>query len=233
MSESSNSSGLEDHWFTRCLGEEDRDELAKHASVRELSRGDQIVFAQDLDTNLYLIVEGKVRVTMFSSEGKEISFVDIPAGGNFGEVSAIDGKPRSADVIALTKTRIFVVPHAEFQRLCRNYPDISMELLQQVARIVRRLSDRVYAFSTLDVGSRILLEVSRIARENLDLDGIARIHNPPTQSEIASRVSCAREAVSRELTHLESEGIIARKPKKLIVNDYRRLQELIHPSFAA
>ena len=213
--------------FLRLLSREDRREILKRSTNREFKKGEQIVRVMDRDTNLYLINTGSVRVTLYSNEGKEVSFVDIDAGGNFGEFSAIDGKPRSANVIALSDTTITVVPPSEFVRMLEKYPEVCIEILQQLTGIVRRLCDRIFEYSTLDVSDRVHTELLRLAKKNLDYDGIARVHNPPTQSELASRVSCTREAVSRELKKLENSGIIKREPKRLIIEDCKRLQELV------
>ena len=218
--------------FLSLITKEDRENLIEKSIARDYKKGDQIVRVKDLDTNLYLINKGQVRVTLFSSEGKEVSFVDIDEGGNFGEFSAIDGRPRSANVIALADTTITIVPPEEFLGILQKYPAVSMEMLQQLTTIVRRLCDRIFEYSTLDVSNRVHAELLRISKEHMDFDGIARIENPPTQSELASRVSCTREAVSRELKRLEDSGVIIRKPKKLIIEDCRRLQEMISEGIA-
>jgi CRP-like cAMP-binding protein len=213
--------------FLRLLSKEDRSDILSKSTNREFKKGEQIVRVMDRDTNLYLINTGSVRVTLYSNEGKEVSFVDIDAGGNFGEFSAIDGKPRSANVIALSDTTITVVPPREFIRMLEKYPEVCVEILQQLTGIVRRLCDRIFEYSTLDVSDRVHAELLRLAKKNLDYDGIARVHNPPTQSEFASRVSCTREAVSRELKKLEKSGVIKREPKRLIIEDCKKLQELV------
>ena len=95
--------------FLYSLGAKDRDWLLKRTESRCFRKGQQIVRVKDDDANFYLVNSGVVRVTLFSKEGREISFVDIGPGGNFGELSAIDGKPRSANVIARSDTEITVI----------------------------------------------------------------------------------------------------------------------------
>ena len=107
------------------------------------------------------------------------------------------------------------------------YPAACIEMLRQLTVTIRRLCDRIFEYSTLDVSNRLHLELLRLGRENMDLDGIARVSNPPTQMEMASRVSCTREAVSREYKNLENLGVISRPRKKLIIDDYQRLQEMV------
>lgn len=213
--------------FLRLLSKEDSEQLVKKSRSKKFGKGEYIVRVMDHDTNLYLIDSGSVRATLFSAEGKEVSFVDIEAGGNFGEFSAIDGKPRSANVLALSDTTITVISPHDFLIILQKYPTICIEFLRQLVGTVRQLCDRVFEYSTLDVSRRIHAQLLRLCKENLDIDGIARIKRPPTHAELASRVSCTREAVSRELKKLEKAALIKRKQRQLIVKDYERLRELV------
>jgi CRP-like cAMP-binding protein len=215
------------HPFLDTLSREDIERFLSRSETRRYKKGQHIVSVMDDDTNLYLIDSGAVRATLFSADGKEVSFVDIDTGGNFGEFSAIDGRPRSANVIALSDVKITVVPPKVFLETLEKYPAACMDMLRQLSAIIRGLCDRVFEYSTLDVPNRVHLELLRLGRENMDLDGIARISNPPTQIEMASRLSCTREAVSREYKNLENLGIISRSRKKLIIDDYQRLQEMV------
>ena len=215
------------HPFLDALTREDVERFLSRSESRNYKKGQHIVKVMDDDTNLYLINSGSVRATLFSADGKEVSFVDIDTGGNFGEFSAIDGRPRSANVIALSDVEIIVVPPSVFMETLEKYPAACMQMLRQLTAIIRRLCDRIFEYSTLDVCNRVHLELLRLGKENMDLDGVARIPNPPTQMEMASRVSCTREAVSREYGNLENLGIISRSRKKLIIEDYQRLQEMV------
>ena len=210
----------------KLVSPEDRRIILDQAAQKFFKKGEQIVRVKDTDTNFYLINKGKVRVTLFSNEGKEVSFVDIEKGGNFGEFSAIDGKPRSANVIALTDSEITILSPEQLFSLLEKYPQVCIELLKQVTGVVRRLCDRIFEYSTLDARNRISLELIRLSQNNIDYDGIARISNPPTQHEMASRLSCTREAVSRELNNLQKQGIISRTPRRLVINDFKKLQEI-------
>ena len=215
------------HPFLGALKREDIESCLSRSESRSYKKGQQIVRVMDIDSNLHLINSGNVRVTLFSVDGKEVSFMDIDAGGNFGEFSAIDGMPRSANVIALSDVKITVVPPEVFMEILEKYPVACIKMLRQLTVTIRRLCDRVFEYSTLDVPNRLHLELLRLGRANMDLDGIARISNPPTQMEMASRVSCTREAVSREYKNLQNLGIIRRIRKKLIIEDYQRLQDMI------
>ncbi len=190
-------------------------------------KNEYVVRHNDIDTNFYIIESGKVRVTLFSSEGKEVSFIDLNRGENFGEFSAIDGQPRSANVIALEPITLLIMPRAVFLRLVTENPIICVDILNQLTAMIRRLCDRIFEYSTLDVSARIQQAILKLAKENIDLDGVARIYNPPTQAEIASRLTCNREAVSREYSHLELLGIMQKRRGTLIFNDLEKFENLL------
>src|SRR3546814_20748661 len=111
------------------------------------------------------MVSGSVRVILFSSAGKEVAFRDIHAGECFGEYAAIDGAPRSANVVALTDVMIGSVSADTFRSILQEYPAVSMALPTSLIGTVRSLSERIFAFSTLAVKNRITSELPPLARE--------------------------------------------------------------------
>ncbi len=205
----------------------EREKILAQCAVHKYAKGEQIVREMEQDHHMYFIERGKVRVTLFSADGREVSFANLGQGENFGEVSVIDGRPRSANVIALTEADIIIMPPDVFRQMFRRHPAVALELLQQLTAMIRRLCDRIFEYSTIGVNNRIHAELLRLAREHLDLDGIARIPNVPTHAQFASRVSCHREAVSRELKVLENEGILHKKNRKLVIPEIRRLQQMV------
>lgn len=212
----------------RHLDRDDLDRVLRLSTVKRVPKGVQIVRVLDRDTNFYIIDSGTVRVTLYSFEGKEVTFVDIGPGGHFGEIAAIDGMPRSANVVALEDTVLTFIPSAEFIKLLRTYPEMSLEVLRRLTGVVRRLCDRIFEYSTLGVGNRVCAELLRIANDNVGFDGVARIKNPPTQLELANRISCTREAISREMKKLERSGVLRRQQRQLFVEDMDRLRDLIN-----
>ena len=205
----------------------ERARILQQCAARHYRHGEHIVRARDGDTNLYLIARGAARVTLYSRGGREVSFVTLAAGENFGEISALDGKPRSGNVIALGESEIIVMPAKVFGELLLRHPRAAAALLQQLAAVIRRLSARIFEYSTLGVINRVHAELLRLARDNLDLDGVARIAAPPTHAQLAGRVSCHREAVSRELKSLERRGVLQKKTGKWIIADIARLQAMV------
>lgn len=202
--------------------------LSQRVHWRNYKAHQQIIGHQEISNEVYFTVSGTVRVILFSSAGKEVAFRDISAGECFGEFAAIDGAPRSANVIALTDVMIGSVPAESFRSILREYPATSMALLTYLTRLVRSLSERIFEFSTLAVKNRIHSELMRLARDHLTDDNTARLAPAPTHADIASRISTHREAVTRELNELTKSGLLKRDGRTLIVTDVAELERMIH-----
>jgi CRP/FNR family transcriptional regulator, cyclic AMP receptor protein len=203
------------------------DALARECAWRTCAAEQQIISREADDRDLYLIVSGRVRVTTYSAGGRQVTFRDIGAGDYFGEVAAIDGEPRSADVIALESTLVASMPPAVFGRLLREEPPVARRLLLRLASLTRGLSERVIDLSTLGVQNRIHAELLRLAREAGAAGNTARIDPAPKHADIASRVSTYREQVTRELSALVKLGILERGDHALVILDLARLERLV------
>jgi CRP-like cAMP-binding protein len=186
-----------------------------------------IVDYLDTSDDVFFVVEGEVRVTIYSSSGKVVSFCELGPGEVFGEYAAIDGGPRSASVVARTTCLVASMSGVEFLKVFQSQPAVALAIARQLVGTIRALDRRVYEFSTLAVNNRIRSELLRLANLNKD-DNSARIVPAPTHSEIASRVSTNREAVTRELNRISRLGIIERQGDALLVKDLHRLAVIVH-----
>jgi CRP/FNR family cyclic AMP-dependent transcriptional regulator len=145
----------------------------------------------------------------------------------FGELSAIDQLPRTANVIALEPALIGTISGGDYWRLIERYPAIAAATLKRLASMIRFLIDRVYQYGALDVKDRVRMEVLRLAREVLSDNDTATIRNFPTHKEIANRVNTHREAVTKELNELTRMGLIEQKKRALTVKSVAGLTDLI------
>ncbi len=204
------------------------DDLAAACTWTSAPSGRQIVLANESSCDVYFIVAGRVRVLLYSAvEGKPVLFATLGAFEMFGEVAAIDGKPRSATVEAEEDCTLAVLTREQFLRLIRTYPAFSVAVTKQLAAQVRRLSDRVYEFSTLGVQARIYAELLRIAALAGEENGQALLSPAPLLVDLAARVSTHREAVSRVISRLQDSGILRREGTNIRVLDIDRLRKLL------
>ncbi|MFQ5544483.1 MAG: Crp/Fnr family transcriptional regulator [Acidiferrobacterales bacterium] len=217
-------SGVE---FFRGLSRDDRQALASRCHAHRYAAKQQIVSHADESTDVYFIVSGHARVTIYSVSGKEVTFRDLGAGEMFGDLAAIDGKPRSATVVTLTDSFIVSMPADVFRDVLRDYPSVGMAALQELTGLVRILCERVVELSTLGVKNRIHAELLRLAQKNMKDNNTAVISPAPTHADIAHRVSTHREAVTRELNHLTNIGLLGRSSGILVINDVAELRRMV------
>lgn len=201
--------------------------LGKRCTWRRFDAKQEIIGYQDDTRDVIFVIEGRVRVVIYSVSGKEVSFRDIGAGSYFGEFSAIDGKPRSASVVALAKTLVAFMPASVYWDVLKNHPSVAAKILKQLTALLRLYSERVFEFSTLAVNNRIHAELLRLARDHANGANQAAITPAPTHAEIASRVSTSREAVTRELNNLARSGLVEQHGRELRVLDLAQLGHMV------
>jgi CRP/FNR family transcriptional regulator, cyclic AMP receptor protein len=201
--------------------------ISQTCAWREFAPGTQILGYQEPSTDVCFLVAGKVRVIVYSFEGKAVVFTDLSAGAMFGEIGAFDRKPRSASVEAVETCTVARLSSDQLENLIMEEPRLALVLLRHLAADLRRLSDRVLEFSTLAVQNRIHAELLRLARTTAGSGREALLSPAPSLSDVAGRISTHREAVSREISRLASMGLLRREGKDLRVVDIQRLEALV------
>ena len=166
--------------------------IERRCAWKRYAPGEPILDYLDKADDVFFLTLGEVRVTIYSSVGKAVSFREMAAGEIFGEFPAIDGGSRSASVEARTNCLIASMPGSTFRELLQSEPGLAQALLPRMVKTIRALTTRVYEFSTLAVNNRIQAELLRLASFGPKEDKIARIVPAPTHVEIASRISTHR-----------------------------------------
>jgi CRP-like cAMP-binding protein len=202
-------------------------QLDSQCSWRRAPRNAWIIGYQEASNDVFFIVSGTVRVRIQSVSGRDILLREIGAGEFFGELAAIDNQPRSSGIVAVTDVTIARMPASVFRSVLHKYPDACDQLLALLAGQVRRLSNRVNEYSTLDVRHRIYAELLRLARPQPGRPEQGLISPPPAHGEIAARVSTRREAVAREVKALERTGLVERRRGAIVLTDTGRLRRLL------
>lgn len=209
------------------LGAERLDVLAQACRWRSLPAGRALVQRAQLETDVHFVISGELRVTIFALSGRQLTFREVGAGGHFGEIAAIDGAPRSADVLTLRPSVVASLDAERFRALLREEPVVGDRVMRGLCRLVREISERVIDLATLGVQNRVHAELLRLAREAGCHDNRARLEPAPTHSEMASRVSTNREQVTRELNALQARGLLAKEGRALLLQDVAQLEHMV------
>lgn len=209
------------------LNQADCEAIAKRATLASFKAGELIVSRSESRRELYCLVSGTVHVTAFSSSGREVSYKEKHGGDIFGEFSAIDSAPRSADVYAQSDVTLFALSHDYFNELVQMHSSVAVYLLTRFAAEIRSLTARVYSFSALSVSNRVRQIVVQMAEAKQIGDEEVVLEDFPTHAQVASRVATTREAVTRELSKLTSDGFIEKRDSGLVVKNIGGLRHLI------
>jgi len=195
---------------------------------RKFEKEQIILSSGENSTEVYFIVSGLVRATMYTPSGREVSYQDIPAGSMFGEMAAIDHRNRSTGVNAIEDTHLLRLTSKNFIDLISKYPSVGLAALHKVTKVNRFLCERIYEFSALDVNHRIRAELIRLAKDiKPNSNGEVTITNMPKHQELANRLATHREAVTRELNRLEKDEVIKKNKNKVLVLDIQKLELMI------
>lgn len=216
----------------KALAPAERQAIERRCRWRSYAEGEQIIDRETDSQDVFFVVAGLTRVVNYSPGGREVSFDEIGEGGVFGELAAIDGRPRSAAVVARTETLAASLSAEAFREVLKASPSVADALLRRLAAVIRESTDRIMDLSTLGAHNRVYAELLREARE-ADPKAFerganqARIHPMPVHSAIAARVSTARETVARVLGDLTRKGILEREADALRIRDVNRLTQMV------
>jgi CRP/FNR family transcriptional regulator, cyclic AMP receptor protein len=180
-------------------------ELAAVGDLRRYRKGTILIHEADAGDTLFIILQGRVKAYSLDASDKEITYGVFGPGEYFGEM-ALDGGPRSASVITQLATVCAVVTRARLLAFIATRPEFALELLSKVIRRLRATTHSARSLAFLDVYGRLSECLATMAREQPD--GSLRLEEHITHQEIASRVGCSREMVSRILKDLEQGGYL-------------------------
>jgi len=186
--------------------------LAQHGTVKAYPKNAILINEGDRSDSLYVILSGKVKVYLADEDGKEMVLNTQGPGEYFGEIMLDEG-PRSASVMTLEPSKFSIVSREQFNQFLAENPEVSLELVRSLIHRVRELTKKVSDLALLDVYGRIRQLLLELA---VDQDGKLVVERL-TQQEMASRVGCAREMVSRILKDLRNGGYIKDEGERLVI----------------
>jgi CRP/FNR family cyclic AMP-dependent transcriptional regulator len=186
---------------------------------RSYPRGSVIVFEDDPGDAMYLVGSGQVKVVLIAEDGREVILSVLGEGAVFGEMSVIDEEPRSAHVIAMEDSVLVVLRREDFQNRLRHSPDVSIALLKELSRRLRRADETIANLVLLDVNGRVASLLLRMAEE----EGGDRITRRLTHHTIAQMIGSSRETVSRTMRALVDRGVLDVSRRQIVLKDRRHL----------
>lgn len=201
--------------------------LESLAVRRKVFADTMILRADEEGDTLFVILSGRVTVSMHSDEGKEVILSILKDGEFFGEISLLDGEPRSASITATEDTELLLLRRADFLDCLARFPDMVGTLLASLACRLRRTNRQVESLALLNSYGRVAGVLLQLAEDQgiYQSDGSITITERPILQEIAGLAGTSRETVSRILNNLEQNSYIERDGRKIQICDPDRLQD--------
>ncbi len=211
----------------RHMGREEIEALAPQIEHLHYGKGELIVQRLDDSGGIHLLLKGALLANQYARSGREVGYRRISAGGYFGEISAIDGLPRSVNIVALEDVRVARLPQGLVQTLFERSPRFMRAILEDLANLTRALTDRLFELNAVSVACRVDIELLRMAASAGGDGREAVIHPCPTHAELAVLVGSQREPVTRELNRLAGLGIVSQTGRTLRILDLPALADEI------
>lgn len=199
------------------------------AHPRTFRRGELIVRQGDPGDTFFVILSGEVKVLVGAQTGDQAMVAIFGPGDCFGELSLIDGEPRSASVEAIEDIEALVVWRSEFVSYMELNPQITQHLLHTLAGRIRRTSELAADLAFLDIAGRLAKTLLDLGRDHgrPRTGGAVEIELSLTQTDLAAMVGATRESVNKLLSWFEERGAIERHGRQIIIVDSELLRQRI------
>jgi CRP/FNR family cyclic AMP-dependent transcriptional regulator len=200
------------------LADSDISSLAKLSSRRRYPKDTVVFFENEEGDSFFMILEGRIKVTILGDDGREVILSMLGAGDFFGEMALLDNEPRSATAIAVEETELLSLNRTDFQTVLTDNRSITTALIKILTARLRRANHQISTLALLDVYGRVARVIVDMAREEGRRLRDGRIaFRRATHQEIANRIGTTRETVTRMLKDLERQGLIHIEGKEIVV----------------
>lgn len=210
---------LKEHHVFKNLSDNYLSRIAKDFTVFQVKKGETVFYQSDNSADLYIVLDGAVRASLLNQEGQELVLATFDKGDFFGEMSLLDGKPRSATMIAAGHSVLGMLKREKFLSAIRNDPMIAIDLLSAVVQRLRMADGMIESLAFLDVSQRLmklLLQTAKAEGEK-DKSGFFRIKKL-THKELAARTGASREAISKVIKVLAFRDVVREEGDCLLIS---------------
>jgi len=202
--------------------------LANMVTYKQVPKGTFVISQHERGSNMFLLVSGRVKVSLASPDGRELALNYLDAPGHFGEMSLVDAEPRSADVIAASDIEVLALDAKDLSEAIKIQPRFALMLIATLSRRLRHTISRLEDLAFHDATHRVMRVLLNVATASFEARGVPVVAGL-THYEIATLAGTSRETASRVISNLCREGIAATKGRRIVV-DIIRLRERLQVS---
>ena len=203
------------------IGDEAVEDLVEMAVCHEYPKNNILFYQGDAAGTVYMVVSGRVKITLMNEEGKEVIVSSVGPGGLFGVISALDGSPRPANAITAEPSRLAKFDDEAFLSWLDRERTMQRVLLSEMGQRVRQAYARIGEHALMGVKERLLSALLDIAdREGEPEPGEETIvFTRPTHQELANRIGSSREVVSRQLKELLESDLLQAEGRVIRISE--------------
>lgn len=199
------------------LNAESLETLGEMVQYRRYPKGAFIVGQNEPGTAMFLLVSGRVKVSLANPEGRELVLNHLEAPSHFGEMALVDGKPRSSDVIAVTDVELFSLDGKDLSAAIQLQPRLALTLIATLSHRLRHTINRLEDMAFHDATHRVMRVVLNVATAGMETRG-APVIQGMTHYDIATLAGTSRETASRVISMLAKEGAVTTNGRRIVVN---------------
>jgi CRP/FNR family transcriptional regulator len=191
---------------------------------RKFRAGEMVFSEGDPCPGLWVIESGKVKIFKSAASGREQVLTFEGPGGSVAELPVFDGGNYPASAVAVVDSALLFVSKEDFRLLCLRFPEVALKVLRVVGRRVRELVSIIEELSFSTVRHRLASLLLRLARSGERTPRGVEVILPASQQELAAQIGTVRELVSRGLSRLQAEGIIAIDGRNIMIRNLKALE---------
>jgi len=218
---------LTTHTLFRDLDSSVIERVAGLSRAVQLSGGQTLFFKGDDGDSLYGVLSGHIRISSSEPDGKEVIFNIMGRGDIFGEIALLDGRPRTADAMAISDANLFQIRRIDFRDLMEREPRLTTHLLEMVCERLRVTSEMLEDSAFLSLPARLAKRLLRLAQYETPYSSQDSLEIKFSQAELGQLMSTSRESINKHLQYWRKEGWIDLGRGRIMIKDTEALANLV------
>lgn len=218
---------LAGHFLLKHLNADELRRLAQGAAVTRHGPQQTIFQKGDPGDSMMAVLRGRVKICAYSSEGRELVLNIIDRGGLFGEIALLDGRPRTADAVALEETELLVLQRNRFMPFLAGNTELVARLFAVLCERLRQTSEHLEDALLREAPSRLARGLLRLADSfGRPVAGGTRIEIKLSQQQIGNLIGISRESINKHLGEWREAGYLAMESGLITLRDREAIESI-------
>jgi CRP-like cAMP-binding protein len=214
---------LQSHYLFSKLSPKQIDRLAACIVAKSVPRGTSICAKGDPGSSLFVICQGMVKISVPSADGHDAVLNLIGKGDVFGEIALLDGRPRTADVVAITDCELFAIERRDFLPLVKEEPEIAIKMIEILCAKLRRTTEQAENLMFLPLPARLAKALLRLSDGD---EGSCERKVAVTQKDLGNIIGMSRESTNRQLRIWEEQGLVRLERGGIVILSAKELERI-------